>query len=132
LGMMVSTKSRIWLIRAAGVAVVVLVLYLSTGYLADSARVRVTVNNTADSAMLVIVWLDSGSENAKSLGYVNLTAHAEISMSSGNIQAGHHTIEAWWLPAADGWPPSGENNLTRECYIMPYVTKGIVFDIGQT
>jgi len=123
---------RTWLIRAAGVAVFVIVLYFSTGYLADSARIRVTVNNTADSAMLVIVWLDIGTENEESLGYVNLTAHAEVSMGSGNIPAGHHTIEAWWLPAADGWPPSGENNLTRECYIMPYMTKGIVFDIGQT
>ena len=130
--MMESTKARVWLIRVAGMAVVVFVLYFATGYLDDSARVRVTVNNTADFDMFVIVWLDNGHEDARLLEYVTVAAHAQNSTRSGYVHAGDHTIEVWWLPAADGWPPSGENNYTHDCYIMPYMTERVVADIGQT
>ncbi len=129
---MVSTKATVWLIRAASVAVIVLVLYLATGYLSNSARVKVTVNNTADIDMLVMVWLDPLHEDAKSLGYLTIAAHAQSSMSSGYVHAGHHTIEVWWLPAADGWQPSGENNYTHDSYILPYMIDRVVVDIGQT
>jgi hypothetical protein len=128
----ISREARVWLMRAAGIAAVLLVLYFATGYLTESARVRVTLDNTADFDMFAVVFLDSGHEDAESSGVLAVAAHAQISIGFGYVHAGDHTILVWWSPAAWGWPPSGLYNYSHDYYIMPYTTEKVVVDIGQT
>lgn len=122
-------NSRVWLMRVLSVAVIVLIVFLVTGYLGDFSRIRVTVNNTTDYPVAAVAKLNiSHSPYFVSSGSYTIPPHTEQVMATWSVDAGSHTILVTWGVNSSHPEPYFFFN---DYYLLPHTTKNVVVDASD-
>ena len=126
-------EARTWLKRISAIFVVGLLAYLAIGYLGDSCKVRVTVDNTYDYPISAFAQLNVSERVFRSSGVFTVPPHST------------HVI-TWYAHAGSygiyvNWGGNGGNNTPdivmggsefyyywEDFYLIPFATKNFVVE----